>query len=77
MFCGRTNEALINPFEGDPVVYAAYGVAGQHRLGFLFYTGAQSALEETKSQMMDMVAAGWREIDADDGEIEIDDDLEY
>ena len=26
---------------------------------------------------MDMVAAGWREIDADDGEIEIDDDLEY
>ena len=27
--------------------------------------------------MMDMVAAGWREIDADDGEIEIDDDLEY
>ena len=46
-------------------------------LAFLFYTGAQSALEETKSQMMDMVAAGWREIDADDGEIEIDDDLEY
>ena len=46
-------------------------------LVFLFYTGAQSALEETKSQMMDMVAAGWREIDADDGEIEIDDDLEY
>lgn len=46
-------------------------------LAFLFYTGAQSALEGTKSQMMDMVAAGWREIDADDGEIEIDDDLEY
>lgn len=46
-------------------------------LAFLFYTGAQSALEETKSQMMDMVAAGWREIDADDREIEIDDDLEY
>ena len=46
-------------------------------LAFLFYTGAQSALEETKSQMMDMVAAGWREIDADDGEIEIADELEY
>ena len=46
-------------------------------LAFLFYTGAQSALEGTKSQMMDMVAAGWREIDADNGGIEIDDDLEY
>ena len=31
-------------------------------LVFLFSLGAQSALEGTKSQMMDMVAAGWHEI---------------
>lgn len=46
-------------------------------LAFLFSLGAQSALEGTKSQMMDMVAAGWHEIGSDDGAIEIDDDLEY
>ncbi|MFR8530654.1 MAG: HAMP domain-containing protein [Anaeromassilibacillus sp.] len=46
-------------------------------LVFLFSLGAQSALEGTKSQMMDMVAAGWHEIGSDDGAIEIDDDLEY
>ena len=46
-------------------------------LAFLFSLGAQSALEGTKSQMMDMVAAAWHEIGSDDGAIEIDDDLEY
>ena len=46
-------------------------------LVFLFSLGAQSALEGTKSQMMDMVAAAWHEIGSDDGAIEIDDDLEY
>ncbi|MFR2562357.1 MAG: hypothetical protein ACLS8R_06485 [Anaeromassilibacillus sp.] len=44
-------------------------------LVFLFSLGAQSALEGTKSQMMDMVAAAWHEIGSDDGAIEIDDDL--
>lgn len=45
-------------------------------LAFLFYAGAQSALQSTRSRMTDMVESSLREIDYDDGELEIDRDLD-
>ena len=46
-------------------------------LAFLFYVGGRTAQEETRRQMTAMVQAAWREIDFDDGKLDIDDDLEY
>ena len=64
---GVTSNPSILKAEGkiDPVSYTHLDVY------------KRQALEGTKSQMMDMVAAGWHEIGSDDGAIEIDDDLEY
>ena len=45
-------------------------------LGFLFFAGAQSARQGKLTRMQAMAAAGQREIEARDGELEIDRDLE-
>ncbi|MFR3227169.1 MAG: HAMP domain-containing protein, partial [Blautia massiliensis (ex Durand et al. 2017)] len=45
-------------------------------LGFLFFAGAQSARQGKLARMQAMAAASGREIDARDGELEIDRDLE-
>ncbi len=46
-------------------------------LAFLFYAGSQSALAATQSLMTGMVQDAWREIEAEDGRLDIDNDLEY
>lgn len=46
-------------------------------LAFLFYVGDQTAQQDTRRQMTDMVQAAWPEMDFEDGRLHIDDDLEY
>ena len=45
-------------------------------LTILFYAGSQAALEAKRSLMTSMVEDGQREIKFDDGELDIDNDLE-
>lgn len=52
-------------------------ILGCVSLGFLFFAGGRSAQQETRALMMNMVSAGVRQLDVDDGRLDIDDDLEY
>mgnify|MGYP005768389907 FL=1 len=45
-------------------------------LGFLFHAGAQTARQEKLTRMQSMVEESRREIEAKDGELDIDRDLE-
>lgn len=52
-------------------------VLGCMAVGFLLHAGSRTAQGDIQARMQAMVAESRRELDADDGQLEIDSDLEY